>query len=236
MDLSQLGILVKDTEGNLQEKKLEEAFGLTKKVPPLKLRGGEEELRVGSNSPQPSLNLREGVPAVSDNKLHDFRQQLAKVSGGDSYQVPIKRPIPPLQPLPTQPVTPAQAAVAPVTGYKLQDSGGKVVLHHLSGPAQELGSLTIADLRRWGGREQIVQKLLREVALLQKDSVIARAAGVRAWQKSPLHQLYLDMGRQSMMEDKPLGQVVEERTKLGQPTLSLEEFEALMEANEQMRY
>ncbi len=218
MDLSSLGILVKDAQGNLQEQKLEQALGGVGKpatqTPTVSLRGAEATKQSQPEIATPPFSGGLAMTTPNKDGLHNFRQQLSKVTGETGYSLPKK-----------------QASVV------IQQSAASATSRpHLSSTVEELGSLKLEDIRRWGTAAEITRHLSEMVALLHKDSLAKRAAGVRAWQRSPVHQLYLEVGRQSMREDKPLGQIVDERTKMGLPTLRLDEFEALMEANEQLRF
>ncbi|HCU47477.1 TPA: hypothetical protein DIC39_00205 [Patescibacteria group bacterium] len=59
---------------------------------------------------------------------------------------------------------------------------------------------------------------------------------VRAWQASPVYQLYLTLGRESIEQAKSVDSIIATRQADGQETLTLAEFEAIADLNQKLRF
>lgn len=107
----------------------------------------------------------------------------------------------------------------------------------LMGPVEELGCLTLEDLRRISPSAQTATDKVREkVELLADESLTQRSKGVSAWKSSPLHQLYLVLGRESMEKGVPIKTLIGEWQKKNRPTLTREEFDAIADLNQKLAY
>jgi hypothetical protein len=105
------------------------------------------------------------------------------------------------------------------------------------GPVAELQTITVVDFRRLpGGIHDRTQHLLEKFQLLEEDSWTRRSEGINAWKRSPLNQLYVRMGIESMERAVPVQQIIQERTAGQKETLSLEEFNAIADLNKHLRY
>lgn len=104
------------------------------------------------------------------------------------------------------------------------------------GPIEELSELSIQDFRRYGTSvEDGKKKILEKVELLEEESYAKRSQGIKAWRRSPLFQLYLSMGRQSIETGKSIEQVIASRAETRQDTLSAEEFSAMADISAVLR-
>jgi len=107
----------------------------------------------------------------------------------------------------------------------------------LMGPIEELEMMTIIDFRRLAADPQAaVNKIKEKINLLGREGLDRRLAGVDAWQKSEVSRFYRLLGQLSMSENKTIEIVIKERLLAGKPTLSLDEFYAVMELNRTLRY
>ena len=107
----------------------------------------------------------------------------------------------------------------------------------LLGPVGEIRSLTLSDFRRLSpNAEQAAENILAKIKLLEQDSFSDLVAGVNAWKQSDVNQLYLAIGHQSLAETIPVTQVITKRESQKQPTLTNEEFEAIADLNQKLRY
>lgn len=107
----------------------------------------------------------------------------------------------------------------------------------LMGPIEELENTTIIDFRRMAADPQAaVNKIKEKIDLLEKDSFNQKMAGIGAWQKSEVSRFYRMLGQASMSEGKNIEDIIKERLMSGKPTLSLDEFHAVMELNRVLRY
>lgn len=106
----------------------------------------------------------------------------------------------------------------------------------LMGPVEELRSLTLTDFRRLGSTPpEAVGKILSKIKILDQDSFSQRIKGIEGWQKSAVNQLYISLGQQSMIENKPVAQVISTRQASGHPTLTETEFDAIADLNQNLR-
>jgi len=107
----------------------------------------------------------------------------------------------------------------------------------LMGPIQELRTMDLVNLRRLGtNKEEIVSELSERISLLEEESMQQKVQGVRAWQTSPVYQKYLDLGYQSISENKPVENIISEKAAKGEKVMSFEEFQAIMEANGKLQF
>lgn len=105
------------------------------------------------------------------------------------------------------------------------------------GPLEEIKSITLVDFHRLDASPvEALNKIRAKIELIGEASVGKRLEAVRAWQSSPLYQLYLKLGRVSIEQGKNVSQVVAEFEAAGQPTLSEAEFEAIADFNSKIRF
>lgn len=105
------------------------------------------------------------------------------------------------------------------------------------GPIDELKLLTIADFRRLDADPHRATARLREkIKLLEEDSYAKMVEGIQAWRLSPLNQLYLTIGQESLEKQKNVTDAIAERREAGKAALSEDEFEALLDLNKKLRF
>lgn len=104
------------------------------------------------------------------------------------------------------------------------------------GPVDELGLLTVDDLRRFDRNPEVaVTKIWGKFENLSKESFALYAAGIKAWRRSPLYQLYVGMGTESMASGKAIDEIANARLAQNQQTLSPKEFGLVADLNRQLR-
>lgn len=117
-------------------------------------------------------------------------------------------------------------SVADITGPK-----------KLSGPTEEIRSMSLEDFRKLGPTPRDrVQKLFGRFVSLQKESFTMRMEGVKAWRTSPVYQLYLALGTESMNTGKSIADVIVSRTSQGKEVLNEEEFHYIADLNRQLQF
>ncbi|MEK7122577.1 MAG: hypothetical protein AAB855_01850, partial [Patescibacteria group bacterium] len=105
----------------------------------------------------------------------------------------------------------------------------------LVGLTDELRALTIKDLRRMSENiAQSSQKIADKINSLAKESLSKRAEAINAWKESPAYQLYLEIGQLNLSQDMAL--LAEERKAAGKEYLTSDEFDALLDMNEKLRF
>jgi hypothetical protein len=107
----------------------------------------------------------------------------------------------------------------------------------LFGPTQELAALTLIDFRRLSKDPKIaIQKIIDKINLLEEESFRQKIDGIRSWQMSEVYKLYSNIGKMSLIQEKPIKQVMDEMMKQGKPALTDAEFGAIMELNKMLRF
>lgn len=105
------------------------------------------------------------------------------------------------------------------------------------GPVDELGRFTVVDFRRLDPNPvQAAGKIRALFNALEKESFASRAAGMTAWRSSELYGLYTAMGSESLASKLSIEVVGAQRQAQGQPALTVAEFEAIMDLNQQLRF
>ncbi|MFA6428634.1 MAG: hypothetical protein WCW02_03800 [Candidatus Buchananbacteria bacterium] len=107
----------------------------------------------------------------------------------------------------------------------------------LVGPVEELAGFDLIDFRRLNpDPEQARQKIRGKIELLSTEGIAKKVAGIKAWQSSPVNQLYLQIIQQALLASQALSEAISLRQQNNQPTLTLAEFQALAELNKQLKY
>ncbi|MAF25538.1 hypothetical protein CL634_08210 [bacterium] len=142
--------------------------------------------------------------------------------------------IPDRKPLPT-----SQKSVASSldTQIKKQPTKDIKLKPRLTGPIEEVGTLTLADWRRLGDDPQeISQAILVKFKALAKESFAEHTKAVLAWRNSPLYQDYLAIGQASISQKRPIEEIINTNKSSGKETLSEAEVDAIMELNKHLRF
>jgi len=109
--------------------------------------------------------------------------------------------------------------------------------HHLLGPIDEIREIDEVEFRRIDqDPKKACRKILEKLAVLEKDSFAKKALGIAAWRESRIFRLYVTMGRMSIVEKISIQDVGDTLKKEGKPYLTPEEFDAIMEFNESLRF
>ena len=105
------------------------------------------------------------------------------------------------------------------------------------GPVEELGLITLEDFRRLAPVAPAAADKVREkVELLTDESLLKRSEGVAAWKSSPVHQLYLAVGRECMEKGGTVKQVILDWQARKRAVLTPEEFDAIADVNQKLAY
>ncbi len=122
-------------------------------------------------------------------------------------------------------------------------SSGKVKMEDvkyvpkLVGPIEELASMSIVDFRRLDKDPyKAITKIKEKIGYLEEEQYAKRLEGIRAWRKSPINNIYLDMGGESMSKGVPIDKVVSVRRAANREYLSKVEMEAIMDLNNLVRF
>ncbi len=190
------------------------------------------------NRPLPIIKEENGLPVIQmpeemmvKPKMTDLRSVLGKpvsplVKPEEKIQ-PLPKPFPKISDLP-------KAKVELRSKPSLDDVK---FVKKLVGPIEELSGMTLIDFRRLGDKPmEAIIKVKEKINLLEKDSYKKRIEGIEAWHKSEVNRFYRLLGQTSLTEGKNVEELISERLQAQKPTLSLAEFDAVMELNRDLRY
>jgi hypothetical protein len=105
------------------------------------------------------------------------------------------------------------------------------------GPLDELRSMNMEEFRRISPDPKVAaQHIYDKVQLLEIESIEKKAEGIRAWQQSPVNQLYIAIGNESLEKSSSVGAMIDQRKKANQPTMTEEEFTAIADVNRRLRF
>ncbi|MDA3840467.1 MAG: hypothetical protein PF572_05220 [Patescibacteria group bacterium] len=124
---------------------------------------------------------------------------------------------------------------APETGRKKVED--VKVVPKLSGPIDELRHMNIVDFRRLDPDPmRAAAKIKEKIGLLEEDGFRKRLEGIRAWRESRINNEYIEIGRRSIGQKKPVNEIIHDKNISGQDTLREDEFEAILNLNREIRY
>ncbi len=104
------------------------------------------------------------------------------------------------------------------------------------GPIDELRILTLEDFRRWGGPKQATQSIKDKIDLLGEESLEKKSKAIQAWKESKIYKLYLKIGEESINQGKSISKIIKKRKENNKPTLTEQEFNAVLSLNEDLRF
>lgn len=105
------------------------------------------------------------------------------------------------------------------------------------GPIEELANYDLTDFRALApGAGAAVAKIKYKIEMLTSASYEEKAKGIRGWRSSPIYKRYLTLGEESMEKNLSVEAIIAEKFRRHEPCLSLDEFKAIADLNEQMAY
>lgn len=107
----------------------------------------------------------------------------------------------------------------------------------LVGPVEEIKNLTLSDFRKFDDDPKAaVKKVIYKIDLLEKDSYQKRQEGIKAWRESEVNRLYLELGKLAMEQGRSISEIIKAKQSKNEPSLTMEEFEALLDLNSELKY
>ena len=103
----------------------------------------------------------------------------------------------------------------------------------LTKPADEFSAFDIEDVRREPSLSSFIDKVIARIQTLSESDYRHRGQAIAAWKRSPLYVRYLNLGAKSLAESKEVREYIAEH---GGDELSYEEFEAIAELNQKLRF
>jgi hypothetical protein len=105
------------------------------------------------------------------------------------------------------------------------------------GPIDELRYFDLINYRRLSNDPaKAAAKIKDKIGFLEEEHFNKKIEAIKAWRQSPLNRLYLEVGRQSIEENRPMEVIIEERKEKKQDYLSSQEIEAIMDLNKALRF
>lgn len=103
------------------------------------------------------------------------------------------------------------------------------------GPVEELMQIDLKEFRRLGNNPaESADKILEKIYLLEEESWEMRMDGIVAWQASPLHKLYVDIGQDSLKQNKTVMEIITARENSSEPSIHVQEFLAINDLNNKL--
>jgi len=209
------------------------------KAPSNKLLDIESKMR---ELPKPKTNIKKtkNIEKIKDIPKKTEQVNLEKKRITEDIEEAIKKFQPErITEIPKAKVTPpTQSPVFPKTLKKPNKTMVESVSNQpkIYGPTDELKSISLIDWRRWGTPQEAILKIQEKINLLAEDSLVKKADGIKAWEKSEVNKLYLEIGEESINNGKSIEETINERQKQGRKTLTQEEFNAVVELNQKLRF
>ena len=137
---------------------------------------------------------------------------------------------------PEKPAEPDQKRTAAVVGNKkrMEDVRSAPII---MSPIDELAYMDLVNFRRLDpDPNKRVAKIEEKIALLEKEGIDKKIEGIRVWRLNPVSKTYLAIGQESIGSGKSIADIIKERKDQGLNYLSQEEFDAVMDLNNNLRF
>ena len=111
------------------------------------------------------------------------------------------------------------------------------VIPRLTGPIDELRNMNIIDFRRLDPDPmRAAAKIKEKISLLEEDGYKRKLAGIKAWRESKINMEYIEIGRKSIGQKKPINDIIHDKNISGHDTLREDEFESILNLNREIRF
>lgn len=102
-------------------------------------------------------------------------------------------------------------------------------------PVDELATITLDEFRGLGKNVgESCLRILEKIVLIAEEAYEQRSDAIAAWKRSPVHQLYVAIGTESMEKNVGVEDLIEHRANDGLPTLHFDEFNAIADLNRKL--
>ena len=106
----------------------------------------------------------------------------------------------------------------------------------LVGPIDEIADLTIEDFRSWSENPyEAIKNIKKKIDVLMRESLEKGSSGMKAWKKSEINRIYLDILHSALIKRKEVNEIIQEMKNERKQTLELDEFEAIEQLNRELR-
>lgn len=101
------------------------------------------------------------------------------------------------------------------------------------GPVEELADIDLKEFRHLGqSPQEAADKIIEKIELLEENSWQVRMDGLNAWKQSPVHKLYVEIGRESIETNTVVEELIRKRIEANKPYIVLDEFFAINNLND----
>lgn len=180
----------------------------------------EPALQLESPEIPDALPAKAGQPTAKDSLSEEKKERQATEMPriGKNEQLVDKEPV---------------AALRPEKKEEPEETGGRM---DLLDPVEEIEETKMVDFRRLSeDPAKAAEKILQKIDLLKEDSILIKLKGIKAWQKSEVYQLYIDIGYEIILKGQPLEDVIRERKEKGIPCMTKEEYYAVVDFNSRLK-
>jgi len=222
----------------VMEPTIEEEDGL----PVIKLPSDKQPIKpqpdqvVFPSGPEPISNDQIKLPVTAQNvKIETVKESIEPLAKAAAAIKITNLPPPRPAPYVGEKTLPDNAWTAPRTNRPTLDDVR--VENKLRGPLEELENLTLIEFRRLAANPQVaVKKIKEKIDLLASEGLEKRIHGIEAWNRSEVSRFYRLLGQTAMSSSSGIEQIIHDRLMSGKPTLTLDEFQAVLELNRSLRY
>lgn len=171
------------------------------------------------STPATSADTRRPLPAML---------KIESASGAEPAKVKFTA-LPELPPKPNAKVLIPQV---PSGRAKVEDVAYQM---RLKSPVEELGEMTLLDFHRLSPKTQVaIDKVYAKIEILGQEGLDKKIKGAKAWQGSPVYKIYTALLTESLLRGVAVDQMIAERQKQKQETLTSEEFKAIVLLNKKI--
>jgi len=190
-----------------------------------------------------AASLKKAKPELKEVKATEFNQLDTK------HELPASQPSAPARKV-KAPVKPpvmirkeSSLPPKPAIIRRPVDKANKVKLEdvkyvpRIMGPVDELKFMDLTSFRRLSQNPiGAVNKIKEIIDLLEEENYAKRLEGIKAWRMSPTNKLYIQIGQQSIKENKPIEAIIIDRKTRGEEYLTNDELTAIMDLNKSLRF
>lgn len=207
-------------------------------------------LTIGEEAQAAPLAKARKLKTVSNSPLTPSLDQMKKASAKTQSAESTISVTGEMQAVVAQPIAPARANRAVTPARSIQPSAVRAPLDarkpmmtdikappKTMGPIDELANLSMQEFRRLGSTPQAAtEKIKSKIDLLEAESLLKKAEGIRAWQNSPVNQLYLSLGQEALTAGRAVEEVLQQKQLTQKLSLTAQEFDAVADLNRRLRY
>lgn len=194
----------------------------------------ENILNVRIKEKQERQDTESSANQIKDIKKEDFVLNENQEIKEKLVDVPVQAVTPKPEPFLTSKRLPS---IPNVKNPSKPNLDGIRILKPVMGPIDELETMTLIEFRRLSSDPtQSARKIKDDIDTLSKEGFDRRSEAIAAWHRSEVSRFYRLLGQTAMSEGKSVEVVISERLTSGKPTLSMNEFEAVMELNKSLRF